>query len=835
MPTDDPIGSPIAPGGSTAVYESVQRFALKGLSDLIRVLMENMDDALFDLSEKAETDRERNMYFEAMREIRLKRGFLQQGFDQAMEDYFNQFSHNQATNELEEDPEELTLVELEDLEDTIAIDNMISKARPHFEDDLFAVTERLKVVLSRGEIDEDLNPLDPKAICDSFHEASDVIESQIEIKLIFYKLFDKYVMNSLGGFYRELNTLFIDKGVLPEFKASEERMKQTTRFMANRIRGSANDRAPDTPSGEPPALETDSPAHASLPIDGGDLLSMLRQVLTPALGNQAASGSAIVGENTVRQPEGRVASAEGEIAAVPVAQNAAYMTALTNLQTTSLQSQPLESINPQEARAQTHQQLLAFNRVNADQASPAENQIIDIVSMLFDFFFDDDALPAPIKVLIGRLQIPILKVAILDDSFFNHKKHPARELLDSISKASLGWGEDPNQEKVLVDKIEEVVNFLLTEFEQDVKVFDKALADFKQFLAEESERNRIADELVKKQEQERERLVKEAQDSASNLIRKLTAKRELYFEVTQFLDSTWNPVLFHIFLTMGESSNHWKNIRRISSTFIWTLVPKFSKEERVKILKTLPSLLRALSMGMDLIKIDTEAQNRIFQMLAKQHSKIVKQTSKNIVTRIDDRTVWPEGGAAEALAGFTQGLANEDIDIEFGPDATGAIQIVEKQDDPDAITIISETSTDEVIKNLDDFSSGVKKGEIKIDEEIIIDSAEQATFKAAASQDTDEFLDQAQALETGTWVKFSEDNNKALNARLAWKSKITGKYVFVNRLGQKVKQLTVYGFATDLRSGRAKLIESVSVFDRAINTIISKLTNKNQVPSKGES
>jgi len=817
------IGSPNAPG-STAVYESIKRFALRGLSDLIRVLMENIDDSLFELSEKAETDRQRNMYFEAMREIRLKRSFLQQGFDQAMEDCFNRLFHNQSENNLDEDPDELTLVELDDLEDSIAIDNMISKARPHFEDDLFAVTERLKVVIQSKEIDQDLNPLDPKAICDSFHKASDVIDAEIQIKLIFYKLFDKFVMNNLGGFYRQLNILFIDKGVLPKFKASEERMKQTTKFMANRIRNSTSDPVPAALAGAPPALELGSASNDGTQVGEGNLLSMLRQMLTPGTSsNQAAS--AIVSEAPGQQSQGGgVANVGEKVAIVPIAQNTAYMTALTNLQTSGLQSQPLESINPEDARIETQRQLLTFNQINGGQASLAENQIIDIVSMLFDFFFDDDALPAPIKVLIGRLQIPILKVAILDEGFFNHKKHPARQLLDSISKASLGWGEDPKQEKVLIDKIEEVVNFLATEFKQDIKTFEKALGDFKQFIADENEKIRKADEQVKKQEQERERCIKEAQDSSFNLIKKLTSKRELSFEITQFLDSTWTPVLFHIYFTMGESSNHWKNIRHISSTFIWTLVPKFSEQERLKILATLPSLLRAMSKAMELIQIGAESQNKIFLMLAKQHSKIVKQTSKNIVTRIDDMTVWPEGEADQAVTGLTRSLENEEIDIEFGVDETGAIHSVDNQDDPDAITIITEASTDEVIKNLDDFTSGVKRGEIKVDEEIIMDSAEQATFNAASSQDTDEFLQQAQQLEIGTWVKFTLDENKALNGRLSWKSKFTGKYLFVSRLGYKVKKVSIYGFAIELRSGRAELIRSSSVFDRAIDTVISKIT-----------
>jgi len=67
------------------VYNSVKRFSLEGLSDLIRVLMESVDDALFELSDKVDNDQERNMYFEAMREIRLKRDGMKQNFDHEMQ------------------------------------------------------------------------------------------------------------------------------------------------------------------------------------------------------------------------------------------------------------------------------------------------------------------------------------------------------------------------------------------------------------------------------------------------------------------------------------------------------------------------------------------------------------------------------------------------------------------------------------------------------------------------------------------------------------------------------------------------------------------------------
>ena len=62
----------------------------------------------------------------------------------------------------------------------------------------------------------------------------------------------------------------------------------------------------------------------------------------------------------------------------------------------------------------------------AQQVSPIGSVTIDIVAMLFDFVFNDDELPATVKSLVGQLQIPVLKVAMLDQSFFGNRQHPAR-------------------------------------------------------------------------------------------------------------------------------------------------------------------------------------------------------------------------------------------------------------------------------------------------------------------------------------------------------------------------------------------------------------------------
>jgi len=821
-------------GAKNPTYNSIRRFALEGLSDLIRVMMENVDDALFALSDKVDNDRERNMYFEAMREVRLKREAIKREFDDEMQDCFGRAfrGKSKTTNDdVDDDDTELTLLEYDDLEDNIAISNMISRARPQFEDELFAVTERLKLVLKRNSLEANENPLDPQAICDSFHIASELLETDIQVKLIFYKLFERYVINNLGHFYGEVNQKFVEKGVLPGFKADQERMKQTTRFMANRIKNNA------VPTASDGMFYT-----AGVDSVEGNLFAALQQAMGAT--TQASSvGSSTSGNTSAgnmpagnmpagNMPAGNMPAGNMPAGNMPAGNMPAgnlsvseFVNALTNLQNASLALQPLNAsantIDPQNVRVATQRQLNAFRQENQHQFSGTDSQTIDVVSMLFDFFFDDEALPAPIKVLIGRLQIPMLKVAILDKDFFNQKKHPARKLLDSISRASLGWSDNPAEEQALIDKTEEIVNFLINEFGDDISVFEEAYINFENFIQQQATVSDKALQALEQQEQEKDRQIEEARAAASNLITKLTRNRDLSFEVIDFLETTWSSVLFNAYLSLGEKSNHWRNLKRISTTFVWTLIPKSSEEERVKIIRTIPALLRALSKGMELIGIKAEVQNRIFRILAGEHSRIVKLTSKNIVTRVDDQTVWPEDAAAAAFA-TAQGIdPAEAPDFELTTDQLGDVQIVENEVDDDSITIISAAETSDVIDDLNQFTVGVKRGQIKVDEEIVMESAEGEEFDLF---DEDEnHLRQAKALEIGSWVEFTETDSKILIARLSWKSKVSGNLVFVNRQGHKVRNCSINGFATELRCGRARCVESSSVFDRAIYTIMSKM------------
>jgi hypothetical protein len=60
---------------------------------------------------------------------------------------------------------------------------------------------------------------------------------------------------------------------------------------------------------------------------------------------------------------------------------------------------------------------LARESAAARHVAPAEAVALDIVSALFDLIFKDDNVSDGIKLLVGRLQMPVLKVAMLNQQF----------------------------------------------------------------------------------------------------------------------------------------------------------------------------------------------------------------------------------------------------------------------------------------------------------------------------------------------------------------------------------------------------------------------------------
>src|SRR6185437_11799757 len=138
--------------------------------------------------------------------------------------------------------------------------------------------------------------------------------------------------------------------------------------------------------------------------------------------------------------------------------------------------------------------------------SGSDEDTIDLVGMLFEYILQDHTVPAPMQVLLSRLQIPYLKVAILDRRMFAHASHPARKLLDQMADAAKGWSEESDRDHRLFEKVKSTVEALLQDFDDDVGVFERKLTEFIQFVEQNRKRAELAENRATEAARGRERL-----------------------------------------------------------------------------------------------------------------------------------------------------------------------------------------------------------------------------------------------------------------------------------------------------------------------------------------
>ncbi len=618
------------------LLEEVRQTTDAHLERIMVRVMDQTDDALFSMADKAESNQLQSLYFDAMREVRLKRPAIESGCRDHFLTLFRGATGEAAAGGGSDLPAEelsLGLVDMDELEESLAVDNMVSKLRESAHEALAALDMRMGFLLGRAELTGDDNPLGPEAFCRSFQEGCHSLESGIEVKLIVLKLFDRYAFHDIVELYDHLNVMLAERDVLRELPARDKHPSQPS-----------PPRAAATPPGEEaPTAEQAGAAGAAMagvpgpggggPGAGGDVFSVLARLLAGAAGGTAAGAGAGYGDagggvgGLPGGPMGAGGDGGGRAGGGPAVATGAVVSDLTALQRGGRAGGVLAGVGgdltPVAATGTPVNVLHTLRSSGVLGGGTSEATTLDIVAMMFDYILDDDALPDVIKAQLARLQLPLLKVALLDRSLFSDKHHPARTLLDTLAATGVGLREDEERDRPLFRQIAVTAQQVVDEFEDDIGLFVELLEEFQAFLERELAGFEATIEAVAADTAAEERLDL-ARQRAEAEVRKRLERPRVPVLVGQFFDHTWRRVLERTALEEGRGTGAWKLDVETMDILLWSLEPKGSAGERRRLVGLLPELLRRIKEGARRSGMDGNECNLFISALAPLHGRAVK-------------------------------------------------------------------------------------------------------------------------------------------------------------------------------------------------------------------
>ncbi len=717
------------------------------LKQALQALFDNADDTLFDMADRATSNAEQNSFFEAMRDLRLKRKGIERGFLQRVFEAFAGLNQHVVVGKAPTldavSFDSLSLVQNDELEETVALDSMIAKVLSRDQVALTHLTTRLNAIVSK-KLDDKSNPLGPVLLSELFLESCSGLGVEIKVKLIILKLFEKYVLSGLEQLYSDSNAVLVEAGVLPELKAVPARRSRQERSDPLEGFQRSGDMADDEVREVFGALQ--------------ELLSQTREGTAPR--RQAPAN------------------------AMPISTND-LMRLLSHLQ----QRAPIQAPMDVDLRAQLEHLL---TRASAKSGrvrvvGEVDEDVINLVSMLFEFILDDRSLPDSLKALIARLQIPMLKVAVLDKTFFSRGSHPARRLLNEIATAALGWGDhDSNQRDSLYQKIEQVVQRLLNDFTDDPAIFSELLADFLAFTGDERRRSELLEQRTRDAEEGSARAEMARREVEQALNDRLLGKT-LPEVVVRLLREAWSKVMMLTCLKHGTDSEQWQSALATMDDLIWSVEPHENPEARLRLLELVPGLLKALREGMASAAFDPFSTSEFFSQLEALHVQAF-QRFKRAIPDVE-RPAPTESDEVQRSALSAVGIELPLLDLQ--PEEESSISAM-----------------------------------VEIVEEIVLEAPGQPRSEPQDEPvlaDDDESLRYVDALRVGSWVEFQEDDEHKLRCKLAAIIKPTGKYIFVNRTGMKVLEKTRMGLAVEFRRNAVRLLDDALLFDRALESVIGNL------------
>ena len=554
-------------GRDPALLKLAREAALPGLAESFATVLARFDDVLFDRASNAGASQ--LLFLDGMRELRRRREDIAAGFRAHLSLAWDALERGQplsAETVLAGQVEGgLSLVPEHVLESRLAVRNFAVVLLRDWKPVLARLDRRLGWIAGGLELNADTNPISPEHIGVAIHEAFADCELAPEVRLVLIKLCERDLHGPIGKRYEKLDEQLAAAGVMPQMAAARKPAQR-----------------PPTPRNELDELVDALDPEAQARGDDGSAPAWARRFADRWAASRGRMQSAQAAYQEAGEAEamnsnqGMLLEALHELlqqtrhvredatsaASVAVGQQRPLsqremMSVLSLLQATPSATLRAAIGEDGESLAQRlkSEVLSGATQLGVDPAQarldPQDEDAIDLVGMLFDVMLDERDLEGRSRELIGRLVVPFVKVAMLDRRMFVQKTHPARKLLNSLAEACEGNTGESQAERVLMGKVEEIIERLVAEFNENLAIFLTLEEEFRDFLTQHRRRIEIAERRAAETQRGQEKL-EVARTRAASELEWRVEDQHLPQAIDEFLRQPWQHHLTLAVLREGD-------------------------------------------------------------------------------------------------------------------------------------------------------------------------------------------------------------------------------------------------------------------------------------------
>jgi len=519
------------------LIEETHALCASWLETPIRLCLGDVEQRLYTHAERSRNHLEQQEYLLSRMQLQQHRISLERRFMEGVRQHFSRLGAPSMDAERAGGTRRpLQLLDQTEHEQSAAMENVVARGEARHGTPLFELGYRFAVLVGRPPLEGEDLPLSPQALATAFRDAGASVDLPVEHRVMMLHSFYNTIVHSLSTLYDTINEHLRSDGILPQLRA----------FSAP-ARGSA-ERLVRAPAAEPPPATVtrlqSAPSTTPGVMNGSrnDNIAVLDNLREMLAQHRAGQGTLNY------QTDGRSATSEELQLALDALQ--LHVSDVTDHARRELHS----------AKALREELLTQLNTGKPTDASRTllsdeQGDMVDLVTMLFEQLGNQMQHNGSGHSLLHSLQLPLLRMAVTDRSFFNQREHPARKLLNMVAEAANDWldGPEGDIDRSLAAKLSQLADRARRE-PPSTGLYTSLMADIEHHLGLLNRKAQIAERRQVEAMQGRERL-EQARHRSAQLMAERFERCNPRGLLRTLLERAWSDVLALTLLRHGEDSD----------------------------------------------------------------------------------------------------------------------------------------------------------------------------------------------------------------------------------------------------------------------------------------